>query len=61
MNDEQIRELKVNITNCRDVFITKNAFSNTRFNLHLNQIEHLGLFDGAFAGSYDGKVIICDK
>lgn len=56
MTDERVRELKVNVTNCRDVFITKDAFSNTRFNLHLDNIEHLGLFEGAFAESFDGKV-----
>ncbi|XP_063705062.1 uncharacterized protein LOC134834357 [Culicoides brevitarsis] len=58
MTDERVRELKVNVTNCREVFVTKDAFSNTRFALHLDNIEHLGLFEGAFAGSIDGKVDI---
>uniref|UniRef100_A0A336K525 CSON001504 protein n=1 Tax=Culicoides sonorensis TaxID=179676 RepID=A0A336K525_CULSO len=58
LSEDRIRELKVNVTNCNEVFITKDTFSKTRFGLNLDEIENLVLFEGAFAGSVDGKVII---
>lgn len=49
-------EFTLNVTNCRDVFITRNAFHNTTFNAVFDDIGHLGLFEGAFADSRDSKV-----